>query len=216
MVQVSDAVVAAVLAGTLCQGCGQSALNHQCGTVIVSSAYRRANVVLASGGMTVPSVAECQDCGGPLHYKYSKNEVRFNCAWRQYETDRDGAGYPWTKGTKGIEVNATNTADFAAWYQANPKAGYGAMHQGDAKKQQAAAQAAVNAANGVATPAVSKPSTPAQMTAAGVAAPVQVAPTSAQVATAVAAPVAAAVAAPAGDAPLTKEQRRKLLRGMGK
>jgi hypothetical protein len=164
MVQVSDAVVAAELAGTTCDGCKRSVLNHDCGVTILSSAYRRANVVLASGGMTAPIATECPDCGGPLHYKYSKNEVRFNCAWRQYETERSGAGYPWTGKTKGIDVNATSMADFAAWYQANPQAGYGAMHQGDAKKQQAAAQAAINAANGVAAPVVAKPSTPAQMT----------------------------------------------------
>lgn len=211
MVQVSDATVAAELAGTLCQGCGQSALNHQCGTVIVSSAYRRANVVLASGGMAAPMMTKCPDCGGELHYKYSKNEVRFNCAWRQYETDRGGAGYPWTKQTKGIDVNATSMADFAGWYQANPKAGYGAMHQGDAKKL----QAAINAANGVAAP-VSKPSTPAQMAAAGVAAPTA-APAAVIPAPAAGIPLTGEIVGgvPEG-APLTKEQRRKLLRGMGK
>lgn len=172
MVQVADATTAQELANTVCQGCGQSALNHQCGTVIVSSSYRRANYVAvnASNGV-VPIATECSDCGGPLHYKYSKNETRFSCSWRQYETDRGNTGFPWTPKTPSIAFSEQTVMDYANWMLANPNAGKGAMHSGDAKKQQAAAQAAWNQANGVAAPVVAKPRTPAQMKAAGIAAP---------------------------------------------
>lgn len=99
----------------LCPICGIEVEKHHSqahSVVILSNSYRR----IAQG-----VVAFCPQCGGTKHYKYTRNQVRFTCIWRQYENAvASAANTPHAE----IPMDTATLSAFSQWLSQYPDREY--------------------------------------------------------------------------------------------